>query len=70
MKQTPSTQFMSECGKAKIVVDNDMAAGAFHDFVLKAKGYAVDLMIKAQKEDEEIQEYQKKQSESENISEG
>lgn len=45
---TKSThQFSSECGKARIFVENEMAIGAFHDFLMIVKGLMVDRMVKA-----------------------
>lgn len=59
IKQIPSQQFQSNCGKAKIYVENEMPLGSFHDFLLMVKGQMVDLMVKAQKEDEAMAEQQK-----------
>lgn len=42
----------SKCGKCVIFVDSDMSAAAFHDFMLEQKGWAVDLMVRIQKEQE------------------
>lgn len=50
MKQLTTQLFESECGKAKIVVENDMAIGSFHDFLMELKGLMVDKMIQAHKE--------------------
>ncbi len=60
VKQSPSQKFTSECGKSIIYVDNDMPVGSFHDFLLSVKGQMVDLMIKSQKEEQDLAEAQKK----------
>jgi hypothetical protein len=54
-------QFSSECGKAMIFVENDMAIGIFHDFLMKIKGSMVDRMVAAHKEQEAQIESQKQQ---------
>jgi len=43
-------QFTSECGKAKMYVENDMPIGIFHDFLMMLKGMMVDRMVQAHKE--------------------
>lgn len=48
MKQQTSQRFVSECGKAQVLVDGDMPLGAFHDFLLELKGMMVDRMVQAQ----------------------
>lgn len=60
LKQTPNQKFESDCKKAFIYVDNDMPLGSFHDFLMNVKGHMVDLMIKAQKEEQAVAETQKK----------
>ena len=50
MKQIPVQQFTSECGKARIFVENDMPIGVFHDFLMELKGAMVDRMVAAHKE--------------------
>jgi len=47
------TQFSSECGKARIFVENDLAIGVFHDFLMQIKGLMVERMVAAHKEQEE-----------------
>lgn len=42
--------FESKCTKAKIYVENDMAIGVFHDFLMEIKGLMVDRMIAAHQE--------------------
>ena len=59
MKQVPSQKFQSECERAQIVVSNDMPLGALHDFLLAIKGHVVDLMLKAQKEEQAEADKQK-----------
>ena len=56
---TPTVKFKSDCGKALIIVENDMALGVFHDFLMRMKGYTVVRMIEAQKQDEKITEIKK-----------
>ena len=59
MKQKPTQTFTSECGKGLIIVDNDMALGSLHDFLLNIKGHIVDRMIAAHKQENEYSESQK-----------
>lgn len=61
MKQKTMQCFESECGKAKVFVENDMAIGVFHDFLMHLKGTMVDRMVSAHKEQTELAELQKKQ---------
>lgn len=42
--------FESPCGKAKIYVENDLAIGVFHDFLMHMKGLMVDRMVEAHKQ--------------------
>lgn len=58
MKQTATQCFESECGKAKLYVDNDLALGVFHDFLMNLKGWSVDRMVEAHKEDKKASEEQ------------
>lgn len=51
--QKAVTEFSSECGKAKIYVDNDLPIGVFHDFLMHIKGLMVDRMLEAHKEQTE-----------------
>jgi len=37
-----------------IICPTDLPLGIFHDFLLEVRGWAVDRMVKAQKEDQEI----------------
>lgn len=76
MQQKPTTQFTSECGLAKVFVDNEMPIGIFHDFLMQIKGAMVDRMIKAHQDQVAEMEAQKQienpveeQSEVENIPE-
>lgn len=50
MNQKTFHSFESTCGKAKIYVQNDMAIGVFHDFLMEIKGLMVDRMIAAHNE--------------------
>jgi hypothetical protein len=52
--------FESKDGKAKIFVENDMAIGLFHDFLMEMKGTMVEKMIVAHKE--QIDEMEKHKS--------
>ena len=54
LKQVPTQRFESECKKAVIFVENDMPLGSFHDFLMFVKGHMVDLMVKAQKEEQAV----------------
>ena len=64
MQQKATQLFQSECGRAKIFVENDMPIGVFHDFLLELKGMMVDRMVAAHKEQQELAESQKKQEEA------
>lgn len=59
MKQNPTQQFISECGRANIFVTNDMPIGVFHDFLMHMKGIMVERMIEAHKEEVKFAESQK-----------
>lgn len=52
--QVGMQKFPSPCGKANLHVDNDMALGALHDFLMAIKGDIVNRMILNQKQEEEI----------------
>ena len=69
MKQTATQQFESECGRAKIIVHNDMPIGVFHDFLLEIKGHMVDKMVAAQKEQKEVAEKQKEEEKQNEVAE-
>lgn len=65
MKQQPTQQFVSECERAKIFVENEMPIGIFHDFLMELKGMMVDRMVAAHKEQQELADVaQEKPSES------
>lgn len=66
MKQIPSQCFTSECGKARIYVENDIAIGVFHDFLMMIKGLMVEKMVKVHNEEKQLSEEMKKQEEEEN----
>lgn len=57
--QKTVTEFSSECGKAKIYVDNEMPIGVFHDFLMFMKGIMVDRMIAVHQEEMQEIERQK-----------
>lgn len=59
MQQKPSTQFVSECGLSKIIVENVMPIGVFHDFLMQVKGLMVERMVKAHQEQVAEMEAQK-----------
>lgn len=61
MKQTATTEFLSDCGKARIYVENDIQIGVFHDFLMHIKGLMVDKMVKTHKQEEEISESMQQQ---------
>lgn len=48
--QKSVTQFASDCGRAKIYVENEMPIGIFHDFLMAIKGLMVDRMVAAHQE--------------------
>lgn len=52
MEQKNVLKKVSKCGKCMIFVDADMSAAAYHDVMLEEKGWAVDLMVKIQKDQE------------------
>lgn len=60
MHQKPVQRIESECKKCVLFVENDTPLGELHDFLLSLKGHVVDRMIKAQQEDCEMAEAQKK----------
>lgn len=60
LNQTQLIQFSSEDRKINILCETDIPLGVFHDFLMKAKGWSVDRMIAAQKEEEEAAIFQKK----------
>lgn len=49
----------------EIYVNNDCPLGELHDAIMRAKGWVVDRMIAAQKEDEAASEAYKKQDSGE-----
>lgn len=60
LNQTGAQKFESDCKRAIILVNNDMPLGSFHDFLLNVKGHIVDMMVKAQKEEQAIADEQMK----------
>jgi hypothetical protein len=48
--QKSVTQFISQCERAKVYVENDMPIGVFHDFLMELKGLMVDRMVAAHQE--------------------
>ena len=61
MKQKATQCFESECGKAKIYVENEMPLGVFHDFLMLIKGNMVDRMVEAHKAEAKQAEDMKKE---------
>jgi len=55
--------FESECGRAKIYVDNDIPIGSFHDILMELKGMMVDRMLAAHKDQVKEAEEHLKQEE-------
>lgn len=51
--QHPVQRFSSECGRAHLFVENTMALGALHDFLMLLKGEFAGRMVAAQKQQEE-----------------
>ena len=45
MKSKVFHEFVSDCGKAKVYVENDMQLGVFHDFLMHLKGAMVERMV-------------------------
>lgn len=65
LEQVGTTLFRkSACDKAKLYIENDMAAGDLHDFLMEVKGHVVDIMVKAHKAEQDLSEAQKKAAES------
>ncbi len=60
--QKAVTQFVSQCSRAKIFVENEMPIGVFHDFLMEMKGLMVERMVAAHKEQMEVTEAQKAES--------
>lgn len=65
MKTKSMQSFESECGQAKIFVENDMPIGVFHDFLMEMKGLMVDRMVQAHKDQQALADAQKEVSENE-----
>lgn len=66
MNQHGMQRFLSDCGKAVVYVENDMALGVFHDFLLKLKGTMVDKMVECQKQEQAQTDSQKQLDKGEN----
>lgn len=45
--QTATQKFVSKCNKVALIVDNDMALGELHDFIMLLKGVFVEKMVAA-----------------------
>jgi hypothetical protein len=58
-------EFVKENKKVNIIFDSDTPAGVLHDCLMEAKGYVVERIVQAQKEELEICEKYKKLSEKE-----
>lgn len=59
MKKHDAIKFISENGKITLMCDTDVALGDLHDQLMLLKGYVVERMVAAQKEEEGISEKQK-----------
>ena len=56
MTQISSASFKSDNNKIMLICDADTSLGDLHDFLMAAKGDIVSRMVKAQKEEEEVSE--------------
>ena len=65
IKQATMFEFVKENKKVNIIFDSDTPAGVLHDCLMEAKGYVVERMIQAQKEEIELGEKYKKLSDQE-----
>jgi len=65
MTQISVQKFSSECGKINVFVENETPLGEFHDYLMSLKGYAVEKMVAAHKEQKDLAESQKQESEKE-----
>lgn len=59
MEQKALAGFKSKNEKVQLICDSDTALGDLHDFLMAVKGEIVDRMVKAQKEEEKVQEEHK-----------
>tara|TARA_R110000868_G_scaffold136899_3_gene350171 strand:- start:89 stop:292 length:204 start_codon:yes stop_codon:yes gene_type:complete len=57
--QTASQKIVSPCKKMIFIIENDTTASAYHDFLLSEKGRIIDIMVKVQKDEEELTRNQK-----------
>ena len=56
MKQIGTQKFVSESGKAMLIVENDESLGSLHDFLMELKGKTVEIIQNAQKQEVEASE--------------
>ena len=59
LNQKQLVQFSSEDNKIKILCETDTPLGEIHDYLMHVKGYIVDRMVAAQKEEEAVSEAHK-----------
>lgn len=59
MKKHDTIKFISDNGKIALMCDTDVALGDLHDELMMLKGYVVERMVAAQKEEEGIAEKHK-----------
>ena len=52
LKQVQTVRVASEDNKIVAYIETDVALGSLHDFLMQFKGWTVDRMITAQKEEE------------------
>lgn len=52
MEQQGTQKIPSDCGKALLIVDNDMSLGNLHDFLLSVKGHFLQVMSKVQEQEQ------------------
>lgn len=64
MELIPCQKVVSKCGRAILFLENLMPAGAAHDFALEFKGYTVDIMVAAHKQEQEVSDAHKAQEEA------
>lgn len=63
MSEVQFIKHSSQCGKIIAFIDVNTSASEYHDFCLKEKGWAVDIMVANQKKEEEIAAQQRKLAE-------
>ena len=61
MKQVGTQKFISEDGKFILICENDASLGTLHDYLLSLKGHVVELINKAQVQEQEASDKVKEQ---------